>query len=471
MDQPTRENFSIEDMDRNAYLHPVTSIDMLEGGGPMMFARASGVTIEGPDGRRMIDMGAGLWCVNSGYGREELVEAGAEAMRGLSYFHSFGGASNEYAARLADAIMTLLHEKADAPHLSKVFFGSSGSDANDTAYKLVRYINNLRGKPKKKKFLSRLGAYHGLTYAAAGLTGIPGYHTAFDLPQEGVIHLSCPHFYRFATDGESEAAFTARRLAELEDTIAREGADTIAAMIMEPIMGTGGVLIPPAGYLHGVQKILKANDILMVVDEVITGFGRLGSWFGTGHYGLAPDIVTMAKGVTGAYFPLSCTVISDEIYQTLREASSRTGPVMHGFTYSGHPVGCAIGLANLDLMAREELVENAAALGPYLLERLKARVGDHPHVGEIRGVGLMAAVEFIADKATRRFFAKGKDPHRTVAKACMGQNVLVRGLPFIEVVSFSPPLTITREEIDEGVDRFARALEAASGEIAQAAEA
>ena len=284
-----------------------------------------------------------------------------------------------------------------------------------------------------------------------------------------MIHLSCPHFYRFAQEGESEAAFTARLLAELEETIAREGADTIGAMIMEPIMGTGGVLIPPAGYLEGVQRILKANDILMVVDEVITGFGRTGSWFGTGHYGLKPDIVTMAKGVTGAYFPLSCTVISEEIYQTLREASSRTGAVMHGFTYSGHPVGCAIGLANLDLMARDGLVENAAKLGPYLLERLQTRVGDHPHVGEVRGVGLMAAVEFVADKPARRFFAKGKDPHRIVAKAGMEQNVLVRGLPFIEVVSFSPPLTITRAEIDEGVERFARGLEAVSSELAQAA--
>ncbi len=471
MESHSRENFSVSDMDKNAYFHPATSIQMLESNGPMMFSNASGITIEGPGGRRMMDLGAGLWCVNSGYGREELVEAGADAMRGLSYYHSFGAASNEYAARLADEIISLLHEKAGARHMSKVFFGSSGSDANDTAYKLVRYVNNLRGRPDKKKFISRMGAYHGLTYAAAGLTGIPSYHVAFDLPQTGVFHTGCPHFYRFAEEGESEAEFTARRLAELEQLIEREGADTIGAMIMEPIMGTGGVFVPPQGYLKGVQKILRDNDILMIVDEVITGFGRLGSWFGTGHYDLQPDIITMAKGVTSAYFPLSCTVISDGIYETLREASPRTGPIMHGFTYSGHPVGCAIGLANMELMKRDGLVENAAELGPHLIERLRARVGDNPHVGDVRGVGLMAAVEFVADRETRRFFPKGSDAHRIVARASMAQDVLVRALPFIEVTSFSPPLTITRAEIDEAVERFGRAVDAATPDLAALAKA
>ncbi|MBO6743817.1 MAG: aminotransferase class III-fold pyridoxal phosphate-dependent enzyme [Roseitalea sp.] len=471
MDHPLQSNYTVDEMDRASHLHPVTSIQMLEEHGPTMFGNASGVTVEGPGGVSMIDFGAGLWCVNAGYGREELIAAGAEAMRDLSYFHCFGGASNAYAARLAETLLGLLREKAGARHMSKVFFGLSGSDANDSAYKLVRYLNNLRGKPQKKKFLSRLGAYHGLTYAAAGLTGIPGYHRAFDLPQNDVIHLACPHAYRYAQGEETEAEFAARLLAELERTIAREGADTIGAMILEPIMGTGGVLIPPENYLRGVQQILKDNDILMIVDEVITGFGRLGSWFGTGHFELEPDIVTLAKGVTSAYFPMSCTVISEAIYDSLREASPKTGSVMHGFTYSGHPVGCAIGLANLELMAREGLVENAANAGPLLVQRLQERVGDHPFIGDIRGVGLMAAVELVADRETRRFFAEGQEPHKRLAVQAMQEGVLVRGLPFIEVVSFSPPLSITDEQITEGVDRFASALEKATPALEVAARA
>lgn len=458
-------NFALAELDKRTMLHPVTSIAALEATGPQIYGKATGVRIAGPLGKDVIDFGAGLWCVNVGYGRKELAEAAADAMRELSYYHLFGSASNEPAVRLADQILTLFHERSGAGHLSKVFFGTSGSDANDTAYKLVRYYNNIRGKPQKKKFLARMGAYHGLTYAAGGLTGIPAYHTAFDLPQEGVIHLSCPHHFRFGDAGESEAAFCDRLIAELEETIKREGADTIAAMIAEPVMGTGGVLMPPANYLKRVQEVLKANDILFIADEVITGFGRLGSWFGTGHFELTPDIVTLAKGVTSAYFPLSATVISEDIFQTLRSASNEYGPVMHGFTYSGHPVGCSVALANLALMEREAIVDNATAMGRHLIEKLRAVAGDHPFVGDIRGEGLMAAVEFVADRKTRRFFAKEQAAHRIVAKHCMEQGVAMRPLPFIEVVSFSPPLSITAAEIDEGVDAFARGLDAATSEL------
>ncbi len=464
-------NYALAELDKRTMLHPVTSIAALESAGPLIYGKAEGVRIAGPLGRDVIDFGAGLWCVNVGYGREELAEAAASAMRDLSYYHLFGGATNEPAVRLADQILTLFHERAGAGHLSKVFFGTSGSDANDTAYKLVRYYNNLRGKPQKKKFLARNGAYHGLTYAAGGLTGISSYHTAFDLPQEGVIHLTCPHHYRFSENGESEDAFCDRLIAELEQTIEREGADTIAAMIAEPIMGTGGVLIPPRGYLKRVQEVLKANDILFIADEVITGFGRLGSWFGTGHFELTPDIVTLAKGVTSAYFPLSATVISEDIFQTLRGASAEYGPVMHGFTYSGHPVGCSVALANLALMERETIVDNAGEMGRYLLDALKTKAGDHPFIGDIRGEGLMAAVEFVADKGERRFFAKGQDPHRLVAKYCMEEGVAMRPLPFIEVISFSPPLSITAAEIDEGVDAFVRGLEKATPELKRLAAA
>ncbi|MBV9736208.1 MAG: aminotransferase class III-fold pyridoxal phosphate-dependent enzyme, partial [Acidisphaera sp.] len=405
-----------------------------------------------------------------GYGREELAEAAAQAMRDLAYYHLFTSASNEPIIRLADRVLTLFRERSGAGHLSKIFFGTSGSDANDTNFKLVRYYNNLRGRPQKKKFISRLGAYHGLTYAAGSLTGIASYHKAFDLPIEGVLHAACPHFYRYAEPGESEAEFGARMVQDLKDIIHREGADTVAAFIAEPIMGTGGVFMPPAGYFEGVQEVLRENDILFIADEVITGFGRTGDWFATGLYGLKPDIVTLAKGITSAYFPVSGSVISEDIWQVLQNASAEYGPVMHGFTYSGHPVGGAVGLANLDLMEREDLVGNTARLGPYFLQKLCERVGDHPHVGSVHGVGLMLAVEFVADKRTKRFYKPGSNPHRLVAREALQNGLMARALPFVEVTSFSPPLCINRDEIDEAIERYARALETVTPELRRLAD-
>ena len=465
MDRVALENFPLEEMDKESLFHPLTSIADHLRTGPMIASDARGVRIKNQHGTDLIDAGAGLWCVNVGYGREELAEAAAAAIRNLSYYHLFGSASNEPVIRLADRLLTLFHEQSGARHLSKVFFGTSGSDANDTNVKLVRYYNNLRGRPAKKKIVARIGGYHGLTLASASLTGIPVYHKAFDLPLDGVLHTACPHFYRFGLPGEDEPAFAARMVGELKDLIQREGADTIAAFIAEPVIGTGGVLLPPADYFTQVQDVLRENDILFIADEVITGFGRLGSWFATGHYGLKPDIVTLAKGLTSAYFPMSASVVSEGIWSVLREASPEYGPVMHGFTYSGHPVGGAIALANLDVMEREHLIENAAALGSYLLQRLKERVADHPHVGEVRGEGLMLAVEFVADKAAKRFFAPGTVPHRIVARRALEQGVLVRALPFLEVTSFSPPLCVTRDEADDIVERYARGLAVATPDL------
>ena len=468
MDKSTR-NYPLEDIDRETMFHPNTSIvDHLKKG-PHIVAEARGVRIKDHRGRDLIDCGAGLWCVNIGYGRKEMAEAAKKAIENLAYYHIFGGASNEPIIRLAERVLGLFHEKAGAPHLSKVFFGLGGSDANDTNFKLVRYYNNLRGKPAKKKFISRLGAYHGLTYAAASMTGIASYHKAFDLPVEGVLHTACPHYYRYGKPGESEEAFTDRMVGELKEMIQREGADTIAAFIAEPIMGTGGVFLPPKGYFEKVQAVLAENDILFIADEVLTGFGRIGSWFATGLYQLKPDIVTLAKGITSAYFPLSASVISEDIWAVLRDASPEMGPLMHGFTYSGHPVGGAVGLANLDIMEREGLVENSAAMGVYLRDQLRDRLGDHPFVGDIRGVGLMVAVEFVADKKGRRFFDPETQPHRIVARKVLEEGVMVRALPYGEINSFSPPLCITRSEIDEVVQRYARGLEQVTPELKQLA--
>lgn len=455
-------NLSLEELDKASLFHPATSIADLLRDGPMIHDQANGVRVSGPGGESRIDMGAGLWCVNVGFGRTELAEAGAAAMRKLSYQHLFGGASCPDTIRLADRLLTLFREQANAPHMARVFFGTSGSDANDTAFKLVRYYNNLRGLPLKKKIISRIGAYHGVTLASGSLTGIASYHKAFDLPLEGVLHTSCPHYYSYCEPGESESEFTDRLVADLETLIAREGADTIAAFIAEPVMGTGGVFLPPEGYFAKVQEVLDRHDILLIADEVITGFGRTGTWFASGLYGLRPDIVSLAKGLTSAYFPMSASIISERIWSTLEATSGEMGPFMHGFTYSGHPVGSAIALANLDLFEAEGLVENSARLGPYLVEKLRAAVGDHPYVGDVRGVGLMAAVEFVADKETRRLFPAGSAPHRIVAKHATAAGVLTRALPFAPVNSFSPPLTITAADIDEAVGRYAKGLAAAT---------
>jgi L-2,4-diaminobutyrate transaminase len=460
-----RINYTLDEMDRQSLFHPLTSIAQHLESGPLIVGRGQGVRITDLKGRELIDCGAGLWCVNIGYGRPEIAEAARHAIETLNYYHIFGGASSEPIIRLADRILMLLREKAGARHMARVFFGCSGSDANDTNVKLVRYYNNLRGRPAKKKIIARHGGYHGLTCMAGSLTGIPVYHKAFDLPLEGIVHTSCPHWYRFAEPGESEAAFCDRMIADLEAVIEREDPDTIAAFIAEPIMGTGGVLLPPSGYFERVQELLERHDILFIADEVITGFGRTGQWFATGLYQLKPDIVTLAKGVTSAYFPLSASVISKRMWEVLEAASPAHGPVMHGFTYSGHPVGGAIGLANLDIMENEGLVENAARVGPYLLRLLQEIVGGHPYIGEVRGEGLIMAVELIADRETRRPFDRAANAHRVVAARALEHGLMLRPLPFIEVLPFSPPLCLTDADCDEAVDRFARALKAATPEL------
>lgn len=454
-------NRQLADMDREHVFHPATSIADHQAQGPLIASKAQGIWVDDHLGRRLMDFGAGLWCVNVGYGRDELAQAAATAIRDLSYFPLFFGCSNEAVIRLADRIISQFHERAGARHLSRVFFGNSGSDANDTNVKLVRYYNNIRKRPLKKKIISRWGAYHGTTLAAAALTGIPGYHKAFDVPGPNVVHAACPHFFRYASNGETEDQFVDRLLAELEDIIVREGAGTIAAFIAEPIMGTGGVIMPPPRYFERVQALLEENDILFIADEVISGLGRTGSAYATGLYGLQPDIVTLAKGLTSAYFPLSASVVSDKIWSVLAEASPEYGPFMHGFTYSGHPVGAAVALANLDIIDREDLTGNAAAMGAMLQKRLREGLADHPYVGEIRGAGLMIGIEYVADKSARRFFTPGTYPHRQVQAQAAQRSMLVRALPFGDVTSLSPPLTITADEVEEGARRYIESANAA----------
>ncbi len=466
------QELAIDDMierDRRSLFHAVTSIAQVESGGGQVFSRGKGCEIRHQSGRMFLDMAAGLWCINLGYGRRELAAAAGEAMERFGFQHLFGGASSEDAILLADRLLAKFREEANAPNMARVFFGTSGSDANDTAYKLVRYYNNLRGLPKKKKILSRMGAYHGLTVASASLTGIPAYHRQFDLPVGEVVHLSCPHYYGFAQAGQSEAEFTDQLIAELEEAIEREGSETIAAFIAEPIMGTGGVFTPPLGYFDRIQPILDRHDILLIVDEVITGFGRTGAWFASSHYGLKPDILSLAKGLTSGYFPMSASIISDRIWSVLRDHPTAQGAFMHGFTYSGHQVGAAVAMATLDIMEREDLVRKASQTGPYLLSALRERLADSPFVGDIRGEGLMIGVEYVADRGTRRPFAEAAGPHRIIARHAFDKGLLTRALPFAPVTSFSPPLTITREEIDRSVDLLAASIEAAGAELCKLA--
>lgn len=460
-----KHNQSLEELDKANVFHPVSSIDDINRHGPFILGRASGTRVTSLDGRSYLDCGAGLWCANIGYGRPEIGEVAKRAMDELNYFHMFTGASNEPAIRLADRLLRLFHEHTPAKRLSKVFFGQSGSDANDTNFKLVRYYNNLRGKPEKKKIISRKGAYHGLTYAATSLTGIDVYHKAFDAPLPDVLHTSCPHYYHFHEEGESEEAFTARMVRELEDIIEREGPETVAAFIAEPVMGTGGVFLPPKGYFEQVQELLRKHDILFIADEVITGFGRLGEWFACGRYDLDPDIVTLAKGITSAYFPLSASVVSQEIWNVLESASPEMGPVMHGFTYSGHPVGCAVSMTNLDILESDGLIENAKSTGAYFLSALREAVSGKPFIGDVRGEGLMLAVEYEADPARRTPFPEGAAPHKIVSAACKEEGLLSRGLPYLPVMAFSPPLCMTRSEVDEAVELFVRGLDKAMPEL------
>ena len=451
-------NLSLEQLDKETLLHPMTPLAEHLDKGPMIMQGGTGVRVTDSHGKQYIDASAGLWCVNIGYGRDALAKAAAAEMANMGYFHMFGSASNEPLIRLADRVIRLLQQQAGVTQMSKVFFGNSGSDANDTQVKLVRHYNNLRGKPEKKKIISRHGAYHGLTVASGSLTGIPMYHNAFDLPIDGVIHLSTPHYFRYAEAGESEPQFSQRLADELEQTIQREGADTIAAFIAEPVMGTGGVLLPPQGYFEKVQSILQQHDILFIADEVICGFGRLGSWFGSGFYNLQPDMVTMAKGLTSAYFPMSAVAICDKVWQVLLDASGEIGPFAHGFTYSGHPVGAAVAMANLDIMEGEGLIDNSARVGAYFKQQLSEALSDHPNVGEVRGEGLMLAVELVADRATKTAFAAELKTHRKVMAKALEYGVMVRALPFGDVISFSPPLTFTESDVDETVDAFQRAL-------------
>jgi L-2,4-diaminobutyrate transaminase len=386
----------------------------------------------------------------------------ATQARRLAYYHTFSSMSNEPQILLADRLLGMVPGR-----MSKVFFGNSGSDANDTQVKLVWYYNNLRGMPRKKKIVARLGAYHGSTIVAASLTGLPTYHRAFDLPIAGVLHTATPYHYRDAAPGTTEEAYAATLAAELDALIEREGSDTVAAFIAEPVMGTGGVLVPPRTYFERVQAVLRKHDVLMIADEVICGFGRLGRLFGSDVYGIEPDLMTVAKGLTSGYFPLSAVILSERVWSVLQAGSPEIGTFAHGFTYSGHPVGAAAAMANLDILLGEDLVGNAARTGAYMQAVLRDRIADHPLVGEIRGLGLIAGIQLIADRAGRRPFDAAVKVSQQIAGRCLEDGLIVRALPVGHVIALAPPLCITRGEVDRIMDGLDRAIRAVGDELSR----
>jgi 4-aminobutyrate--pyruvate transaminase len=435
------------------YFHPATNARRHEQVGPMVIESGHGIYVRDDQGKDYIEGLAGLWSVAVGFGEPRLTAAAAAQMDKLPYYHSFSHKSHPSAISLAERLVKMAPGK-----MSKVQFTSSGSEANDFVVKLVWYFNNALGRPRKKTILSRQRGYHGVTIASGSLTGLPNFHRDFDLPLPNVRHLTCPHYWRNGQPSESEDAFTARLGQELESLIAREGADTIAAFIGEPVMGAGGVIPPPRGYWQTIQTICRRHDILVVADEVITGFGRTGSMFGSQSYGIEPDIMVVSKALTSSYFPLSAVVISDQVYQAAADNSNAIGVFGHGFTASGHPVGMAIAMENLNIIEERDLVGAAKRQSPRFQDRLRS-FADHPLVGEARGVGLIGALEFVSDKASKTPFAMPGAFGLRLAELCHEEGLIIRAIG--DIIAFCPPLIITGDEIDSMFDRFGRALDRA----------
>jgi 4-aminobutyrate--pyruvate transaminase len=446
----TLSNFAARDVE--TLLHPATNLATHRTTGPLLFERAEGIHIYDSTGKEYIEGLAGLWCTALGYGNNELVEAAAEQMRKLSFTHLFGGRSHEPAIQLAEKIK----EISPVP-TSKVFFTSSGSEANDSQIKLQWYYNNAIGKPNKKKIISRFHAYHGVTIAAGSLTGIPIFHSDFDLPIARILHTEKPHFYRYGKEGESEEEFASRLAGKLEALIEREGPETIAAFIAEPVMGAGGVIVPPKTYFEKVQAILRHYDIAFIADEVICGFGRTGSMFGTQTFNMQPDTISMAKAITSAYMPLGAITVPEHVYEAMIDESKKLGVFAHGFTYSGHPVASAVAVKTLEIYERIDIVGHVRKVAPTFMKRLKA-LDSHPLVGETRGVGLIGGVELVKDKRTKASFDPRQGVGAKVNTFAQEEGLISRSIAG-DTLALCPPLVITAEQINAMFDRMERALD------------
>ncbi|MFO1106145.1 MAG: aminotransferase [Amaricoccus sp.] len=426
--------------DTEALLHPYANAMALRQSGTQIIERGEGIRVYDEAGRPFIEGLSGLWCAGLGFGNAELAEAAREQIDKLPYYHLFTGKSHEPAIELAEKI------KALAPgRMARIFYQSSGSEANETQVKLVWYYNNALGRPEKKKIISRIKAYHGTTIVSASLTGLPNNHRDFDLPVPGILHAATPHFWKGALPGESEAEFTRRLAAEFEALILAEGPETVAAFIAEPIMGAGGVIVPPEGYFPAMAEICRKYDLLMISDEVICGFGRTGEWFGAETFGFEADSYSMAKQLTGAYLPLSAVGMSQRIAEVAEAQSGKIGTFGHGFTYGGHPVGCAVAIKALEIYQRMDAPARVRALAPRFAAHLD-RLASHPLVGEARHAGLVGALELAPNKSPLGFAQPGKAAVR-LAQELLERGVIVR--PIGDSIAFCPPMIITDAEIDE----------------------
>ncbi len=441
-------NDELAKWDRENFFHSSTHLAQhARGDTPTrVITGGEGVYIVDRDDRKMLDAFAGLYCVNVGYGRTEIAQAISKQVHELAYYHSYVGHGTEASITLSKMIL----DRAPA-NMSKVYFGQSGSDANETNIKLIWYYNNILGRPEKKKIISRWRGYHGSGLMTGSLTGLELFHNKFDLPLSQVLHTEAPYYLRGAVEGMSEEEFSADCATKLEEMILAEGPDTVAAFIGEPILGTGGIVPPPAGYWAAIQAVLKKYDILLIADEVVTGFGRMGSMMGSTHFGIEPDIITIAKGLTSAYAPLSGSIISDKVWKVLEQGTDENGPIGHGWTYSAHPIGAAAGVANLKLVDEMGLVDNAASTGKYLLDQLTEAFADHPNVAEVRGEGLMCAVEFAQNKSPVDFFDPAKKIGYQISTAMANRDVIARAMPQGDIIGFAPPLCITPDEVDQVV--------------------
>ena len=450
------------DNDRRHVFHASTHLrDHAHGDAPgRIITGGKGISIVDRDGREMIDAFAGLYCVNIGYGRTEIADAIYAQAKELAYYHTYVGHSNEPLIALSERIAKLAGNG-----LNKIYYGLSGSDANETQIKLVRYYHNVTGQPKKKKIIARQRGYHGSSIAAGSLTGLPAFHQHFDLPIEGILHPKAPYYYRRERGDMSEREFSVYCAEQLEALIQREGPETIGAFIGEPVLGTGGIIPPPAGYWEAIQAVLKRHDILLIADEVVSGFGRLGSDFGFQHYGIEPDLVTIAKGLTSAYQPLSGVIVGERVWKALEDGTGEYGPIGHGWTYSGHPLGAAAAMANLDIIERENLVGNAAETGAYFNAQLKKTFSEHPLVGDVRGEGLMAALEFAPEKGEYTPFDPALKVGARVAAAALEENLIARAMPNGDILGFAPPLVIDRGQVDDVIARAKRAVDRVTDEL------
>ena len=441
--------------DRDHFFHPSTDMGRhARGDSPRrVITGGEGVYIVDREGRRSLDAFAGLYCVNVGYGRTEIAEAIAAQARELAYYHAYVGHGTEASITLAHMIL----ERAPK-HMSRVYFGQSGSDANETNIKLIWYYNNVLGRPEKKKIISRWRGYHGSGVMTGSLTGLALFHTAFDLPRAPILHTEAPYYFRREDRSQTEAQFSAHCAARLEEMILAEGPDTVAAFVGEPMLGTGGIVPPPEGYWAAIGAVLKKYDILLVADEVVSGFGRLGSMFGSDHYGMDPDLITIAKGLTSAYAPLSGSIVSERMWQVLVQGSDEMGPIGHGWTYSAHPICAAAGVANLRLIDEMDLVRNARETGAYFRAALADALASHPHVGEVRGEGMIAAVEFVEDRDSRTFFDPARKIGPAVAASMLARGVIGRAMPQGDILGFAPPLCLTTEEAEVVVAAAAGAV-------------